>query len=182
MRQSRTLNKTHTMTKSQKEFFRLPNKLDAMWELKYRVNYIIGKHNNGDDYNPAEMSYVEELIKTINGSRNVLQKFDKLNAELPNRVVHFDAKINNFLFDKTTNKAKAIIDLDTLMPGTVLSDIGDMIRTFSNTLGEESENIVEVKADIEIIQNIINGFLSSCEKFRIFMKIRLNVKLVSPIP
>ena len=70
-----------------------------------------------------------------------MKKFDLLNAELPIRVVHFDAKINNFLFDKTTNKAKAIIDLDTLMPGTVLSDIGDMIRTFSNILGEESKNI-----------------------------------------
>ena len=49
------------------------------------------------------------------------------------------------------------------MPGTALSDIGDMIRTFSNTLGEESKNIDGVKADIEIIQNIINGFLSSCK-------------------
>ena len=49
------------------------------------------------------------------------------------------------------------------MPGTVLSDIGDMIRTFSNTLGEESKNIDKVKADIEIIQNITEGFLSSCE-------------------
>ena len=113
--------------------------------------------------NTDRLNHAKELIKTINNSRNVLQKFDKLNAELPNRVVHFDAKINNFLFDKTTNKAKAIIDLDTLMPGTVFSDIGDMIRTFSNTLGEESKNIDEVKADIEIIQNIITGFLSSCK-------------------
>ena len=93
-----------------------------------------------------------------------MKRFDLLNAELPIRVVHFDAKINNFLFDKITNNAKAIIDLDTLMPGTVLSDIGDMIRTFSNCLGEESKNIEEVKADFEVIQNIINGFLSSCKK------------------
>ena len=77
--------------------------------------------------------------------------------------MHFDVKINNFLFDKITNKAKAIIDLDTLMPGTVLSDIGDMIRTFSNCVGEESQNIYEVEADFEIIKNIINGFFSSCE-------------------
>ena len=103
------------------------------------------------------------LIKRIKSSRKILQKFDKLNVALPNRVVHFDVKINNFLFDKTTNKAKAIIDLDTLMPGTVLSDIGDMIRTFSNCVGEESQNIYEVEADFEIIKNIINGFVSSCE-------------------
>ncbi len=113
--------------------------------------------------NTDRLNHAKELIKIIDSSRNILKKFDKLNAELPIRVVHFDAKINNILFDKTTNKAKAIIDLDTLMPGTVLSDIGDMIRTFSNTLGEESKNIDGVKADIEIIQNIINGFLSSCK-------------------
>jgi len=114
--------------------------------------------------NIDRLNHAKELIKPINSSQNILQKFDKLNAELPKRAVHFDAKINNFLFDKTTNKAKAIIDLDTLMPGTVLSDIGDMIRTFSNTLGEESKNIVEIKADFEIIQNITEGFLSSCER------------------
>jgi len=113
--------------------------------------------------NTDRLNHAKELIKIINRPLNILQKFDKLNAELPNRAVHFDAKINNFLFDQTTNKAKAIIDLDTLMPGTVLSDIGDMIRTFSNTLGEESKNIDEVKADFEIIQNITDGFLSSCE-------------------
>ncbi len=113
--------------------------------------------------NTYRLNHAKELIKKINSSRNILQKFDKLNTKLPNRVVHFDAKINNFLFDKSTNKVKAIIDLDTLMPGTVLSDIGDMIRTFSNTLGEESEDVDKVKADVEIIQNITDGFLSSCK-------------------
>lgn len=109
-------------------------------------------------------NFAKGLIKKIKNSKDVLKRFDLLNAALPIRAVHFDAKINNFLFDKTTNNAKAIIDLDTLMPGTVLSDIGDMIRTFSNCLGEESKNIEEVKANFEVIQNIINGFLSSCKK------------------
>ena len=113
--------------------------------------------------NTYRLNHAKELIKTINSSIKILQRFDKLNEELPHRVVHFDAKINNFLFDKTTNKAKAIIDLDTLMPGTILSDIGDMIRTFSNRKGEDSKNVDEVQADIEIIHNIINGFLSSCK-------------------
>lgn len=107
-------------------------------------------------------NYAKELIRNIKMSQNLLRKFDVLNTELPIRAVHFDAKINNFLFDKITNKAKAIIDLDTLMPGTALSDIGDMIRTFSNYAGEETKDINDVKADFEVIQNIINGFLSSC--------------------
>ena len=102
------------------------------------------------------------IIDAIHKEQNVLLKFDKLNAELPKRAVHFDAKISNFLFDKKTGKAKAIIDLDTLMPGTVLSDIGDMIRTYSNVLGEESQAIALVNADIEFIEHIIAGFLSAC--------------------
>jgi thiamine kinase-like enzyme len=108
------------------------------------------------------LNKAEDIIDAINKEKNVLSKFDKLNAELPKRVVHFDAKISNFLFDKKTGKAKAIIDLDTLMPGTVLSDIGDMIRTYSNAMGEESQAIALVKADAEIIEHIIAGFLSAC--------------------
>ena len=102
----------------------------------------------------------KDIITAINKKQHVLHKFDKLNAELPKRVVHFDAKISNFLFDNKTGKAKAIIDLDTLMPGTVLSDIGDMIRTYSNVLGEESKAIALVQGDTEIIERIIDGFLS----------------------
>ena len=110
----------------------------------------------------SRLNTAKQLIVAINKEQNVLHKFDELNDELPKRVVHFDAKISNFLFDKKTNKAKAIIDLDTLMPGTVLSDIGDMIRTYSNAIGEESQAITVVKADAEILEQIIAGFLSAC--------------------
>ena len=101
------------------------------------------------------------LVEAIQQEQEVLIQFDLLNKELPQRVVHFDTKISNFLFEQNTNKVKAIIDLDTLMPGTVLSDIGDMIRTYSNRLGEESKEIAQVSADQEIIANIINGFTST---------------------
>ena len=106
------------------------------------------------------LNKAKDIITAINKGQHVLHKFDKLNAELPKRAVHFDAKISNFLFDNKTGKAKAIIDLDTLMPGTVLSDIGDMIRTYSNVLGEESKAIALVQGDTEIIEHIIDGFLS----------------------
>ena len=109
------------------------------------------------------LNNARELIKKINSCRAILERFDKLNEELPKRVIHFDTKINNFLFDKATNQAKAIIDLDTLMPGSVLSDIGEMIRTFSNTLAEDSKDLIRVRSDIEIIQCIISGFLGNCK-------------------
>ena len=101
-----------------------------------------------------------ELIENIDSQKEILLQFDQLNASLPQRVVHFDTKISNFLFDKKTDKAIALIDLDTLMPGTVLSDIGDMIRTYSNVLGEESQEISQVRADAKIIKVLLRSFLS----------------------
>ena len=102
----------------------------------------------------------QELIENIDSQKEVLLQFDQLNASLPQRVVHFDTKISNFLFDKKTDKATALIDLDSLMPGTVLSDIGDMVRTYSNVLGEESQEISKVKADAKIIEVLLRSFLS----------------------
>ncbi len=133
----------------------LPNFHNAAFRFKELQKVIAA----ADD---IRLNKAKDIIDAINKEKNVLLKFDKLNAELPKRAVHFDAKISNFLFDKKTGKAKAIIDLDTLMPGTVLSDIGDMIRTYSNVLGEESQAIALVNADTEIIEHIIAGFLSAC--------------------
>ena len=133
----------------------LPNFHNAAFRFKELQQAI----ETADD---IRLNKAKDIIDAINKEKNVLLKFDKLNAELPKRAVHFDAKISNFLFDKKTGKAKAIIDLDTLMPGTVLSDIGDMIRTYSNVLGEESQAIALVNADTEIIEYIIAGFLSAC--------------------
>ncbi|RMG88192.1 MAG: aminoglycoside phosphotransferase family protein, partial [Bacteroidetes bacterium] len=80
-------------------------------------------------------------------------------CNLPRRVTHHDTKINNILFDQKTHKARAIIDLDTLMPGTVLSDFGDMVRTFANAAGEEGD-----PADVRLLRPVYEairaGFLS----------------------
>ena len=103
------------------------------------------------------------LIENIQKEKETLIKFDDLNKTLPKRVCHFDTKISNFLFDINTNRVKALIDFDTLMPGTVLSDIGDMIRAYSNPLGEESSDFENIKADKKIINLIISAFLESAE-------------------
>lgn len=102
----------------------------------------------------------EQLIIKINRQKIIIEKFEELIRILPKRVVHHDTKISNFLFDIHTNNAKAIIDLDTIMPGCVLSDIGEMIRTYSNVEGEDSKEIEKVTCDKKIIEQIISGFLS----------------------
>ena len=50
-------------------------------------------------------------------------------GSVPLRVTHNDTKLNNILMDAKTGKARAIIDLDTIMPGSMLFDFGDSIRS-----------------------------------------------------
>jgi hypothetical protein len=52
-----------------------------------------------------------------------------LQANLPERVTHNDTKFNNVLLDDETGEGLCVIDLDTVMPGLVLYDFGDMVRT-----------------------------------------------------
>ena len=98
------------------------------------------------------------IINEIFNELPILKKWDKVCNSLPTRVVHYDTKINNFLFDTKTDEVLAIIDFDTLMPGCVLSDIGDMIRTYSNPVGEESKEIEKVVCNTEIVNVIIKEF------------------------
>ena len=113
--------------------------------------------------NANRIDYARNLINNVLDKQEVLHDFDSIVSQLPVRVVHYDTKINNFLFDKGSNKVIALIDLDTIMPGSVLSDIGDMIRTYSNPMGEESNLYKSVKADGKIIDSLINGFCSEMQ-------------------
>ena len=110
---------------------------------------------NGDK---KRLLLTKSLINEIEKELPILKKWDEVCNSLPIRVVHYDTKINNFLFDKTTDEVLALIDLDTLMPGCVLSDIGDMIRTYSNPVGEESKEIEKVICNMEVINTIVQAF------------------------
>lgn len=85
--------------------------------------------------------------------------------ELPVRVTHNDTKINNVLIDKMTHKGLCVVDLDTIMPGTILSDFGDMMRTFTPSLNEESKEIDKIYLRLPIFQALVKGFLEETGSF-----------------
>lgn len=62
-------------------------------------------------------------------------------GSLPLRVTHNDTKLNNILLDETTGAARAIIDLDTVMPGSLLYDFGDSIRFGASSAAEDEKNL-----------------------------------------
>jgi len=80
--------------------------------------------------------------------------------QIPLRVTHNDTKINNVLFDKETLKGICVIDLDTIMPGTVLFDFGDMVRTFTSPVKEDETDLSKVVLRLEIFEAMAKGYLS----------------------
>ena len=128
--------------------------------LSFHNGYLITKKFEETVFNgdKERLLSTKVLISEIEKELPILKKWDEVCDTLPKRVVHYDTKINNFLFDKKTEEVLALIDLDTLMPGCVLSDIGDMIRAYSNPLGEESKEIEKVICNMEIINTIIQAF------------------------
>lgn len=81
------------------------------------------------------------------------------NGEIPLRVTHNDTKANNVLVDAKTKKAICIIDLDTIMPGSLLYDFGDAIRSGCNTGLEDEKDLSKVAFNERLYEVFCEGFL-----------------------
>lgn len=80
--------------------------------------------------------------------------------EIPYRVTHNDTKVNNVMMNKLTGEYKAVIDLDTVMPGSMLFDYGDGVRSTSSTAKEDETDLSKVSIDLELFQAYTDGYLS----------------------
>jgi hypothetical protein len=88
-----------------------------------------------------------------------------LNANLPERVTHNDTKFNNVLLDDQTDQALCVIDLDTVMPGLVLYDFGDMVRTATSPAPEDELDLNKVTMRMPIFESLVRGYLSAAGSF-----------------
>ena len=91
----------------------------------------------------------------------LVQHYDALirNGSLPERIMHNDTKINNILFDAHSGEAVCVIDLDTLMPGYFIYDLGDMIRTFVSPVDEEEQDLGKVIIRKDIFDAVVKGYV-----------------------
>ena len=80
--------------------------------------------------------------------------------ELPLRVAHNDAKINNVLFDDESSRPACVVDLDTVMPGTPLHDFGDLVRTAIAPIDEDARRANEIEIDIDCYEALVAGYLA----------------------
>jgi Ser/Thr protein kinase RdoA (MazF antagonist) len=101
----------------------------------------------------------EEIIYLISKIKEYSAIYNKLGRTIPVRVTHNDTKLNNILMSTTTNKGVAVIDLDTVMPGSVLYDIGDGIRSACANSFEDETNPEKIFLKIELAKAYIKGYL-----------------------
>jgi Ser/Thr protein kinase RdoA (MazF antagonist) len=110
--------------------------------------------------NTIRTQQAEKLINTIIKNRFIVDVFEniKLNPQFKIRVAHHDTKISNVLFDEK-NEGLCVIDLDTLMPGYFISDVGDMLRTYLSPVTEEEQDFSAIEIRDDYFMAIAQGYL-----------------------
>lgn len=88
-----------------------------------------------------------------------------LEANLPERITHNDTKINNVLFDDATGDGICVIDLDTVMPGLVLHDFGDLVRTAASSAKEDETDLSKVAIQLPLFEALVQGYLTMAGNF-----------------
>ncbi len=105
--------------------------------------------------------YKKEVAFALSRGPQVAEYSKLLNDhQIPIRVTHNDTKINNVLFKQGTTQGICVVDLDTIMPGLLLYDFGDMGRTFCNSVFEEGK-AEDAIFRINIFQSLCDGFFST---------------------
>ena len=95
----------------------------------------------------------------------ISRDFTRMRHALPDRVTHNDTKISNVLFSNKTDRGICVIDLDTVMTGTLLTDFGDMVRTFTAQGGEDEKDTGRVRCNPDLFEGLCNGFMAGVQGY-----------------
>ncbi len=80
-------------------------------------------------------------------------------GSIPLRVTHNATKLNNVLLDEVTGEGVCVIDLDTVMPGSLLYDFGDALRFAGSTGAEDEPDLSKISFSLENYEYFTRGFL-----------------------
>ena len=101
-----------------------------------------------------------EIDAFLNYSKYAGEIIDAMTkGEVPVRVTHNDTKLNNILFDKDTLEGVCVIDLDTVMPGSMLYDFGDALRFGASTGAEDETDLTKIEFSLDMFDAFAKGFL-----------------------
>jgi len=141
----------------------------------HNMEFRLMQFHDAIEANPVgRLEEVKELVDELESRAKAMCIQEELYREgkLKKRTNHCDTKVNNILFDED-GKVLCVIDLDTVMPGFVLSDIGDFIRTGANTGAEDDENLDRVNVNLDIFRAYTRGYMEAAKSFLTPLEISL---------
>jgi len=111
--------------------------------------------------NQQRIGECASAVACLREQKSIVDIFDRIatNKSFKKRVTHHDTKISNVLFDKN-GKGLCVIDLDTVMPGYFISDVGDMMRTYLSPVSEEEKDFSKIHIREDYFQAILDGYFS----------------------
>jgi Ser/Thr protein kinase RdoA (MazF antagonist) len=130
--------------------------LPRFHDLGLRYEHFLTALEKGNEQRIKES---DSLIKKIIGQADIVEEYHliRANKEMKLRVTHPDTKISNVLFDKE-GKGICVIDLDTVMPGYFISDVGDMMRTYLSPVSEEEKDLDKIVVRDDFYMAIVKGY------------------------
>jgi len=140
----------------------------ALINCNYKFKFKLSHYHDVD----FTMDTLESVLKNSEGTskykelkdlaNNILVSYKNIpkNIDLPKHIIHNDLKITNVLFNEDGKKAIALIDLDTLSYGTIAVELGDALRNWCMTGGEDTE---KVDFDINIYKAGFEGYVSTAK-------------------
>lgn len=113
------------------------------------------------DGNKERIRESEASIKQLQKLKHIVATSEAIsqNPAFKKRATHHDTKISNVLFNEA-DKGLCVIDLDTVMPGYFISDVGDMFRTYLSPVSEEEKDFSKIEIRDEYYHAIKDGYLS----------------------
>lgn len=111
--------------------------------------------------NKKRLIQSQGLINFIKANKKIVDTYNDIlrNPAFKKRVTHHDTKISNVLLDEK-DKGLCVIDLDTVMQGYFISDVGDMIRTYVSPVSEEEKDLSKIEIREEYFIAVHEGYMS----------------------
>lgn len=109
----------------------------------------------------AKASWTEEesdILRFYLCQNPLIENYKAQTKNLPLRLTHNDTKINNLIFSQNLKQVAALIDLDTVMPGYLLYDFGDLVRTVACSRSEINTQWSDIQLDLSIFEALLEGY------------------------
>ena len=136
---------------------RLHETLPGFHDLSLRYRDFQDALENG---RPDRIRKSAQLIDYLKAQHHLVTEYAHIrsNPGFKLRVTHHDTKISNVLFDRQ-GKGICVIDLDTVMPGYFISDVGDMLRTYLAPVSEEEQDFSLIRIRQPYFRAIVEGYM-----------------------